>query len=95
MNLINEKAFKTYDIRGVYGKEIDENLAYEVGRAFVSFLKKESPSIVMGRDGRFSSPALFKEIKRGVIEAGGNVVNIGVSNTPLLNFAVANFKYDG
>ncbi len=95
MSEINEKIFKTYDVRGVYGTELEEGVAYKIGRAVVTFLNKEDPKIVIGRDGRVSSPLLFDALKRGILESGGSVINTGLSNTPLLNFTVAKFGYDG
>ncbi len=92
---INESIFKKYDIRGIYPSEVSEDSFYKIGKAFVSFLGRENPVIVLGRDGRKSSPSLFASFKRGVLEAGGNVLNTGISNTPLLYFAVARFGYDG
>jgi len=92
---MDKKIFKTYEVRGVYGKELDEDGARKIGRAFVYFLSKEKPVIVIGRDGRKSSPSIFYQVKKGVTEAGGKVVDIGLCNTPLLNFAVAKFGYDG
>ena len=93
--MINEKVFKAYDIRGIYPNEINEDLAYNIGRSFVTFLKEEKPKIVLGRDGRKSSPSILQSLKKGVIDSGGVVVDIGISNTPLLNFVVAKFKYSG
>ena len=87
---MEKSAFKTYDIRGVYPQEIDEKLAYLVGRAFLPGL-----NIVVGRDGRESSLSLFKEVCRGIVDSGGSVIDIGLTNTPLLNFTVASYKYDG
>lgn len=95
MNKVNEKIFKAYDVRGVYGDGVDENAAYNIGRAVVTFLKKEKPVIVIGRDGRSSSPSLFESLKKGLIDSGAVVINSGLSNTPLLNFAVAKNNYDG
>jgi phosphomannomutase len=95
MTEINEKMFKTYDIRGIYGTEIEESDAYKIGRAVVTFFGKKTPKIVIGRDGRTSSPSLFNALKRGVLDSGGVVINTGLSNTPLLNFTVAKFGYDG
>lgn len=93
--MLNSKIFKMYDVRGIYGKEIDEKNAFDIGRAFVSFLNIDSPEIVIGRDGRKSSPLIFEFLEKGIIESGGRVINIGISNTPLLNFSVARFNYDG
>jgi len=96
---MNLKIIKTYDIRGVYPKDINEKDAFLIGRSFASFLssktKKKRPAIVVGRDGRISSPSLFKEAKRGIIGGGADVYDIGMVTTPLLNFTVAKKKYNG
>ncbi len=92
---MEEKIFKAYDIRGVYPEEVNEEVAYKIGRAFITLLGKKNPRIIIGRDGRLSSPSLFDSLKKGIIDSGGNVTNTGLSNTPLLNFSVANFGYDG
>jgi phosphomannomutase len=92
---MNEKIFKTYDVRGVYNEEFDEKDVYKIGRAIVTFLEKENPKIVLGRDGRESSPVIFDVLKKGILDSGGDVINTGISNTPLLNFAVAKHNFDG
>ncbi len=91
---MKEKIFKTYDIRGFYPEELDERTAYSVGKALVSFFG-EGSKIVVGRDGRNSSPSLYGEVIRGITEAGGDVLEIGVVSTPLLNFAVINKNSSG
>jgi phosphomannomutase len=96
---MNPKIFKAYDIRGVYPEEINEEAAYKIGAAFAVFIKKvsnkENPQIVVGRDNRKSSDSLFAELARGITSQGADVINIGLSATPTLYFAVANYKYDG
>lgn len=92
---INPGIFKAYDIRGIYPQEINEDTAYLIGRAFVKFLRKKNPRIVIGQDNRLSSSALFKSLTKGIIDQGADVINIGLSTTPMLYFVVAQFKYDG
>jgi len=92
---INSDIFRAYDIRGIYPEEINENAAYLIGRAYVKFLGKKNPKIVVGRDNRFSSPVLFKNLVSGIINSGANVIDIGLAITPMLYFTVAHFKYDG
>ncbi len=84
--------FKAYDIRGIYPSELNEDLAYRIGRAFVSLLKPKA--VAVGRDVRLSSESLFKELVRGITDQGADVVEIGLSSTPMLYFAVANFGLD-
>lgn len=88
--------FKAYDIRGLVRGELSEELAYRIGRAFVIFLRsganlQDNQSIVVGRDMRESSPFLSAALMRGIQDEGVNVINIGLSSTPLFNFACANF----
>ena len=92
---INPGIFKAYDIRGIYPQEINEDTAYLIGRAFVKFLRKKNPRIVIGQDNRLSSSALFKSLTKGITDQGADVINIGLSTTPMLYFVVAHFKYDG
>ena len=77
--------FKTYDIRGIYGKEIDTEIAYKVGRAFVRFLG--SDSYMVGYDARSHSRELYQSLIEGILDEGGNVCGIGMVSTPLLHFS--------
>ncbi len=92
---VNLSIFRAYDIRGIYPSEIDENTAYKIGQAFVNFLGKSKPNIVVGRDNRLSSEPLFKNLIKGIIKEKGNVINIGLATTPMLYWAVAYYGYDG
>jgi len=87
--------FKAYDIRGVYGQDLNEETAYKLGRSFVIFLNKKHPKIVIGRDNRASSPVIFKELKKGIMDEGGTVIDIGLSTTPMFYFADCFLKGDG
>jgi phosphomannomutase len=92
---INPSIFKAYDIRGIYPDELNKETAYFIGRAFVKFLRKKSPKVVVGRDNRLSSPDLFRALTKGIIDQGAKVVDIGLSTTPMLYFTVAYFKFEG
>ena len=78
--------FKAYDIRGLYPEEINEEIAYKIGRAFVDFLGAKH--VVIGRDMRTSSPSIFKELSRGITEQGASIYDIGMSTTDMFYFAV-------
>ena len=78
-------AFRAYDIRGLYPEEIDEELAYKIGRAAVQFLKAKK--LLVGRDCRTSSLALKKSFVYGVTDQGCNVIDTGYCNTPMCYFA--------
>lgn len=86
-------AFKDADIRGVYGEEIDDDLAYRVGRAFVA--EQRTRQVVVGRDVRFSSPALYEAFVSGVRDAGADVLDIGLATSPMLYFASGAYELPG
>jgi len=87
--------FKAYDIRGIYNENITKETAYNLGRSFVLFLNKKNPKIVIARDGRLSSPELFKYLKKGIIDQGGTTYDIGLVTTPIFYFADCFLKTDG
>lgn len=82
--------FKAYDIRGVYDKELNEDLAYKIGKAAVKLFNSD---IVVGYDMRFSSPHLVKALEKGITDSGFNVIDVGLCSTPMFYFAVAFYKH--
>jgi phosphomannomutase len=84
--------FKAYDIRGIYPEQLDDDLGYLIGNALAVYLKPRS--IVVGRDMRLSSPALFEALRRGITDAGVDVVDVGIVSTDGLYFAVGKYGYD-
>lgn len=88
-----KKAFKQADIRGVYSKEIDEEVTYLIARAFVDEYKHKD--ILVARDMRLSSPALHQAFCKGVMDAGANVIDLGLVSTPMLYFASGSLKLPG
>jgi phosphomannomutase len=78
--------FKAYDIRGVVGDELGTDDAYAIGRATACFLAA-SP-LLLGRDARPSSPALFEALARGVQDEGVDVLDAGLVSTPMVYFGV-------
>lgn len=93
MLVMNENIFKSYDIRGVYPAELDEKIAYAIGRALVEYLNADN--IVIGRDARASSPVLFQALAKGITEAGCNVLDLGLATTPMVYFASHQSGIDG
>jgi len=79
--------FRAYDIRGVYPKELNEDLAYKIGLAFGKFLGGGRVAVAM--DARNSGPALKLNVVKGLLEMGLDVMDVGMVPTPLLYFAVA------
>ena len=97
---IPEHIFKAYDIRGIYPDELNEDLIYKIGRAYGVLRRQElgqdkEINIVVAHDMRLSSPSLFKELTKGLVDHGINVIDIGLVSTPTFYFAVSYYKYDG
>jgi len=85
--------FKAYDIRGELGKELNEDIAYRIGRAYGEFLKPKS--IVVGGDVRLTSEALKMALAQGLMDAGTDVLDIGLSGTEEIYFATFHLGIDG
>jgi len=91
--VLDPKVFKAYDIRGIYPSELDEEGAYGIGRAYVEeFAAKR---IAVGRDMRLSSPPMAAAAERGAVDAGAQVLDIGLVGTEMLYFAVGDLGLDG
>ncbi len=84
--------FKAYDIRGIYPTEINEDAAYAIGRATVEHLALRR--IGVGRAIRASSPSLFASFTQGVMDAGCDVVDLGIITTPMVYFAAGRLDID-
>ena len=84
--------FKAYDIRGLYPAELDEHLAFQIGAAFGSL---NPGTIAVGCDTRVSSPSLKAQLIRGICSTGSDVVDIGLTTTPMVVFAVKQLHGDG
>lgn len=87
------KCFKAYDVRGRVPDELDDDLAYRIGRAFGQFLA--ACDVVIGRDVRLESPALASALARGLNDAGAGVVDIGLCGTEEVYFQTAHRGVDG
>ncbi len=86
------KAFKAYDIRGVFGEDINTLMAYRIGY----FLTKILPAneILVGRDIRLSSNELFNALSNGITDAGVNVIDAGLTTTPMIYWATGKYGFD-
>ncbi|HMO57018.1 MAG TPA: phosphomannomutase/phosphoglucomutase [Roseiflexaceae bacterium] len=90
---INPGIFKAYDIRGIYPTDLNEDGAYAIGRAFVTFL--HASQVIVGHDMRLSGPSLFDAVTRGIMVQGADVVNIGLVSTDQFYFACAQLGLPG
>ncbi len=85
---INEKIFREYDIRGIYGSDITEQTANLIGRAFGSYIQlKGEKNVLVGYDNRSSSPIIFESLKKGILSTGANVISLGLVTTPMYYYA--------
>lgn len=85
--------FKAYDIRGKVPSELNEDIAYKLGRAFVDKLKANN--VVVGYDIRLESLPLAKALKKGICDAGADVIDIGLCGTEEVYFNTFNQNIDG
>ena len=85
--------FKAYDIRGQLGTELNEDIAYRIGRAFGQYLKPEN--IVVGGDIRLTSDSLKTALTEGLRDSGVNVTDIGMTGTEEIYFATSYLNMDG
>ena len=82
------KCFKAYDIRGRVPDELNEDIAYRIGRAFAERLRPDE--VIVGRDVRLDSPILAAAVTRGLTDAGVSVIDIGLCGTEEVYFQTAN-----
>ena len=88
---------REYDIRGIFDKNLTTNTAYTIGRTFghIVFLQSTtSKTIVVGYDGRLTSPKLHQALCKGIIESGIHVTSIGMCSSPMIYFAHHKLKTD-
>ncbi len=85
----SDSIFRAYDIRGIVGKTLTEQVVHDIGKAFGSEAKEQGcKTIVIGRDGRLSSPKLSQALANGIVSTGCNILDIGMIPTPVLYFVV-------
>ena len=85
---INPEIFRSYDIRGIVGQDIDGEVAEKLGRSFGSYVQElDENTVIVGNDNRESSDMLSKRLIKGLTESGVNVINIGLATTPMVYYA--------
>ena len=84
-------AFHAYDIRGIYNVDFDKEIAYKVGYFLPELLSADK--VLVGRDGRVSSPEIYEYLLKGITDAGADVYDIGLSTTPMVYFGTANYGF--
>ena len=86
------KAFKAYDIRGEWGTDLNEEIAYRIGYFLHKIL--DVKTVLVGRDMRLSSDTLFDHLTKGITDSGVDVDEIGLSTTPMVYWSTAKYGYD-
>jgi phosphomannomutase len=99
--VVDTSIFKAYDVRGIYPDQMDERLAYRIGRGFARVLSdlQDAPvgelRIGLGRDMRLSAPAMAREYARGMTDEGADVLDVGMVGTEMLYWTVGSQELDG
>ena len=85
---INPNIFREYDIRGIYDIDIDADVAYTIGRAFASYMRKKgNNTVIVGHDNRKSHEVLYPALIKGLTKSGANVISLGLVTTPMCYYA--------
>ncbi len=85
---INPNIFRGYDIRGIYGDDLTEDVAFTIGKSFGTYIQKDGyKKCVIGYDNRISSQPLYEALITGIITTGVTVLSIGLVTTPMYYFA--------
>ena len=92
MTNIDPSIFKAYDVRGTYPDQINKEVARQIGRGLVGYLRPKS--VVVGRDMRLSSPEVREGLVEGITAGGADVVDIGLVSTDCMYFSVGKYRYE-
>ena len=91
--MLDPGIFKAYDVRGLYGSELDEEGAYAIGRAYVEHF--EPRTIAVGRDMRVSAPTMAAAVMEGAADGGADVRDLGMVGTEMVYYAVGELGLEG
>ena len=92
---LNKLMFREYDIRGIWGEDIDEEVSYLIGRAFASKMTKLGlNTTVLAYDNRLSSETIERNLLKGLVESGITVYRLGLASTPMCYYACNYYKTD-
>jgi phosphomannomutase len=93
MTKVKPEIFRAYDVRGIYPDDLDMESAYTIANATARYLRAKT--MVVGEDGRISSPQLSSASMKGITDAGCNAIYIGRCTSPVFYFAVNHLGADG
>jgi phosphomannomutase len=86
------KAFKAYDVRGVYGKDLNKDIVYRIGYFLPEILPAKE--YLIGRDVRLSSDEMFDALAKGLTDAGVNVADAGITTTPMVYWGTGKYGFE-
>lgn len=90
---INEKIFREYDVRGIYGEDLNIDVAYTFGKSFGSYIQKNgNKEVIVGNDNRESGPVLSNGLIKGLLDSGVHVINLGLVTTPMYYYAKKKYQ---
>lgn len=96
---MNQKIFKAYDIRGIYGVDFNDDDFFQIVRSVITYikktLKKEDLTLSFGYDTRLSTPPLVEQAKKAIIEEGITGIDTGLTTTPSFYYSALKYGYDG
>ena len=93
---MNPQMFREYDIRGIAGKDMDEEDVFRIGQGVGTYLRQsDCRRVVVGRDCRLTSDAYVEKVMAGLQAAGCDVTDIGICPTPVLYFSIEHFNMEG
>ncbi len=93
---MNPQVFREYDVRGLVGKDLDQDFVYNLGRAIGTYGKERGVKIMTaGRDCRLSSEEYHRAVIRGIMATGIDIIDIGLCATPILYYSIRHLKTDG
>lgn len=93
---MNPLIFREYDIRGIADEDLTDQVAFSIGRAFGTVLRRGGGTrVALGRDIRLSSPRLHSQVGEGLVACGLEVLDVGTMPTPVVYFAEVNIDTDG
>ncbi|MCF7858081.1 MAG: phosphomannomutase/phosphoglucomutase [Candidatus Cloacimonetes bacterium] len=93
---VNPQIFRQYDIRGVVDKDLNEDILYQIGKGYGTYMRRQNVKTVsIGGDARLSTPSYKKAICKGLNETGINAIDIGIVATPVLYFSIWKLQTDG
>tara|TARA_B110000259_G_scaffold85645_1_gene99869 strand:- start:41 stop:1420 length:1380 start_codon:yes stop_codon:yes gene_type:complete len=91
----NKNILRAYDIRGIVKETLNDIDAERLGNIFASSFNNGPKKVIVCRDGRLSSPDLVKSLKKGLLESGADVIDIGLGPSPMLYYAAHHLMSDG